>query len=554
MRINHVIKENIFESFDIDHRDPYFEHWQREIHPLLMEVALAPEQIKQLFKSIETTASAQGSNRTMAGKAVDAAGEVSEKLKDMWYNKLGGALANSQPVKDFDAKWEDVKSKFAAKHPDIAKKLAKYGEFAKNNPTSHKFLLAIAGSLAAALGLAAVGGAAAGIAATGLGVGGATALVSIADRLLKGEKASTAIGRGATAGIVAGLTAAGVKAATTALSQLGEIQKIKNSYYVEFNGQGAYVNAEDYKAWTQGMKSASEMTKGIDFMSNSDAYFSASKAGMAKSAEVASQILAKAANPEYQKAAMAAAEIVIKPGAVETAVAALRDAAAAVNPVVSAVAGQAAGSAGEKKESYYVQTRPLSEGQIYLLLRKISEQQELTEGPMDLLKKGAGKVAGAVGKGLSTVGKQITTNATYPKLLAAWKLEGSPTDSEEIKKFLQNYGGITPETIDKVYTDMKLSTDNALVPAETWKYTNPTTGTEYEAGNTNDGQLIINFDGEWETVEDEDDRKAILAAKGAGTAPNIEAVKKMVMALPTDRKIRLLKYIQKQPAPAAAAA
>ena len=109
MRINHVIKENIFESFDIDHRDPYFEHWQREIHPLLMEVALAPEQIKQLFKSIETTASEQGSNRTMAGKAVDAAGEVSEKLKDMWYTKLGGALANSQPVKDFDAKWEDVK-------------------------------------------------------------------------------------------------------------------------------------------------------------------------------------------------------------------------------------------------------------------------------------------------------------------------------------------------------------------------------------------------------------------------------------------------------------
>ena len=458
MRINHVIKENIFESFDIDHRDPYFEHWQREIHPLLMEVALAPEQIKQLFKSIETTASAQGSNRTMAGKAVDAAGEVSEKLKDMWYNKLGGALANSQPVKDFDAKWEDVKSKFAAKHPDIAKKLAKYGEFAKNNPTSHKFLLAIAGSLAAALGLAAVGGAAAGITATGLGIGGATALVSIADRLLKGEKASTAIGRGATAGIVAGLTAAGVKAATTALSQLGEIQKIKNSYYVEFNGQGAYVNAEDYKAWTQGMKSASEMTKGIDFMSNSDAYFSASKAGMAKSAEVASQILAKAADPEYQKAAMAAAEIVIKPGAVETAVAALRDAAAAVNPVVSAVAGQAAGSAGEKKESYFIQTRPLSEGQVYLLLKKIAATEQLNEGPMDWVKKGAA----AVGKGIQRVGQNITNKITYEKLLAGWKLDGSPTDSEQLKKFLTSME-VSDEIVNKVYADMKISSgaDNA---------------------------------------------------------------------------------------------
>ena len=348
----------IFEAVDPNTRDPYFERWQREVHPLLMEVALAPDQIKQLFKSIEATASEQGSNRTLAGKAVDAAGEVTDKVKDLWFNKLGGALANSQPVKDFDAKWEDIKAKFAQKHPDIAEKLAKYGEFAKNNPKTHKFLLAIAGSAAAALGLAAVGGAAAGITATGLGVGGATAIINIADRLLKGEKASTAIGRGATAGIVAGLTAAGVKAATSAISQLGQIQKIKNSYYVDYNGQGAYVNAEDYKAWSEGMKSAREMTKGIDFMSNSQAYFDASAKGMAKSAEVASQILTKAADPEYQKAAMAAAEIVIKPGAVETAVAAMRDAASAISPVVSAVAGQAAGGAGEKKESYYVQTRP----------------------------------------------------------------------------------------------------------------------------------------------------------------------------------------------------
>jgi hypothetical protein len=488
MRIKHL-QHTIFESIDPNTKDPYFENWQREIHPILMEVALAPDQIKQLFKSVEQTADAGGDNRS-------AIGQIKDEVKDLWFNKLGKALQSSQPVKDFDAKWEDIKAKVAAKHPDIAKKLAKYGEFAKNNPTTHKFLLGIAGSLAAALGLVAVGGVSAGIAATGFGVGGATAIINIADRLLQGQKASTAIGRGATAGIVAGLTAAGVKAATTALSQLGEIQKIKNSYYVEFNGQGAYVNAEDYKAWTQGMKSASDMTKGIDFMSNSDAYFSASNAARAKSAEVASQILAKAADPEYQKAAMAAAEIVIKPGAVETAVAAMRDAAAAVNPVVSAVAGQAAGSAGEKKESYYVQTRPLSEGQVYVLLKRVAEQQDIMEaGILDKAKQLGGKALGAVAKGASAVGKQITTNATYPKLFAAWKLEGSPTDSEELKKFLTNYGGITPEVINKVYADMKIAAEP--------------------------------------------------------TAPNIEAVKKMIMARPTDRKIRLLKYIQKQPAPAA---
>lgn len=458
MRLENLEK-NLFESLGFKN-DPYVEHWQKEIHPLLLEVALSPEQIKQLFKSIETTASEQGSNRTMAGKAVDKAGEISDKVKDLWFNKLGGALQQSAPVKAFDEKYEEIKAKVAAENPKLAAALGKYKEFADANPNLQKFLLMVAASVAGAMGLAVAGGAAAGIAATGLGVGAGVAIVNIVDRLLKGEKASTAIGRGATAGIVAGLTAAGVKAATAALDQLGQITKIKNSYYVEYNGQGAYVNAEDYRAWTQGMKSANEMTKGIDFMSNSQAYFDASAKGMAKSAEVAAEILAKASDPEYQRAAMAAAEIVIKPGAVESAVAAMRDAAKAVNPVISAAAGTAAGAAGEKskKESHYLQTRPLSEGQVYLLLKKISQQQELTEGPVwDKVKGAAGAAAGAVGKGLGAVGKQITTNATYPKLLAAWKLEGSPTDSEELKKFLQNYGGITPEVIDKVYADMKIS-------------------------------------------------------------------------------------------------
>ena len=424
-------------------------------------MALSPEQIKQLFKSIETTASEQGSNRTMAGKAVDKAGEISDKVKDLWFNKLGGALQQSAPVKAFDEKYEEIKNKVAAENPKLAAALGKYKEFADANPNLQKFLLMVAASVAGAMGLAVAGGAAAGIAATGLGVGAGVAIVNIVDRLLKGEKASTAIGRGATAGIVAGLTAAGVKAATAALDQLGQITKIKNSYYVEYNGQGAYVNAEDYKAWQEGMRAADEMTKGIDFFNNTQAYMDAASQGMSKSAEVASQILSKAADPEYQKAAMAAAEIVIKPGAVESAVAAMRDAAKTINPVISAVAGQAAGAAGEKKESYYLQTRPLSEGQVYMLLKRVAAQQELTEGPMDLLKKGAAKVAGGIAMGAAAVGKQITTNATYPKLLAAWKLEGSPTDSEEIKKFLQNYGGITPEVIDKVYTDMKLGTVNA---------------------------------------------------------------------------------------------
>jgi ABC-type multidrug transport system fused ATPase/permease subunit len=421
----------------------------------------------------------------------------------VWFNKLGGALQQSGPVKAFDAKYEEIKNKIASENPKLAEAFGKYKQFADNNPKLQKFLLVIATSAAAALGLAVVGGASAGIAATGLGVGAATAIVQIADRLLKGEKASTAIGRGATAGIVAGVTAAGVKAAVMALDQLGAITKIKNSFQVEFNGKTAMVNAEDYKAWKEGFAAAEKIADSADFMSNADAYFAAANQASVVKAQVAAEILAKAADPAYQEATMAAAEIIIRPGAIESAVAAMRDAAAAINPVIAAAAGQAAGGAGEKKESYYVQQRPLSEGQVYLLLKRVAAQEQLTEGPVwDKVKSGAKNFAnreidaaksavGMVGKGLGAVGKQITNKNTYEKLWASWKLEGSPTDSEELAKFLKGQG-VSDEVVAKVYGDMK-------IPA---------------AGSA-----------------------------PAAAAVDIETVKQMIAKLPVDRKARLLTYL-----------
>jgi len=115
---------------------------------------------------------------------------------------------------------------------------------------------------------------------------------------------------------------------------------------------------------------------------------------------------------------------------------------------------------GEKtpaKESwepnYYVQTRPLSEGQVYMIIDRVLVEA----GFMDKIKAGAGKVAGAAAKGAAWVGKQATEKVTSAKLLAAWKLEGSPTDSEEFKQFLLNYGGIDAPVVDKVFTDLKIS-------------------------------------------------------------------------------------------------
>ena len=467
MRIQHLTEHQqgniLLESFGLE-KDQYNTYWVNEIHPLLMEVALSPEQIKQLFKSIETTASEQGSNRTAAGKAVDKAGEITDKVKDLWFNKLGSALQQSGPVQAFDAKYEEIKNKIAAENPKLAEAFGKYKQFADNNPKLQKFLLMVAASVAGALGLAVAGGAAAGIAATGLGVGAGVAIVNIVDRLLKGEKASTAIGRGATAGIVAGLTAAGVKAAGDLITAGMDAFKSQSNEIV-FQDNIFKVTPEDMERVKDAFKDFRSVAG--DAVGNPAELANAINNPEAKAYfDLMKELAQKAAtDPDYQQAAFdAAVGIASKNLSIDQMVVGAQEVLKAVTPVAAAAAGQAAGGAGEKKESYYLQTRPLSEGQVYLLLKKISEQQELTEGPMDLLKKGAGKVAGAVGKGLSAVGKQITTNATYPKLLAAWKLEGSPTDSEEIKKFLQNYGGITSETIDKVYGDMKLSQDAAADP------------------------------------------------------------------------------------------
>jgi hypothetical protein len=80
---------------------------------------------------------------------------------------------------------------------------------------------------------------------------------------------------------------------------------------------------------------------------------------------------------------------------------------------------------------------------------------------MDWIKKGAA----AVGKGISRVGQNITNKVTYEKLLAGWKLDGSPTDSEELKKFLTSME-ISDDIVNKVYTDMKLdTTSSAETPA-----------------------------------------------------------------------------------------
>jgi len=446
-------RKSIFES--IGHGDAYFTRWEKEIHPVLCEVALTPDQIQQLFTAVE-----KGSDRSTLGKGLDAAKAAPGKISDAWFNKFGGMLQDSSPVKAFDQKFEEIKSKIAAENPELAAKLAKYGAFAKDNPKLHKFLLGIAGSVAAALGVAVAGGVGASVLAIGTGTAIAVGIVNIADRLLKGEKASTAIGRGATAGIVAGISAA-------AMAGIGKWAAGLREKSIPIGDTG--LETISYKATRKlssfGMEHT-EMTQGFDVVVDADAASgirSAIKAMQNGDTTAFTELqrlgrMVHSADYQAQMKDIAGAvkDIAFSNDSLLQWIKGLTQAASAVG---GAAAGQAAGAAGEKpaatpapKESFISNGKKLSEGQIYMVFNRVCAQQQLNEGPLDFIK-------GAAAKGmdkLKTVGKNLTTKFTADKLNSAWQKAGSPTDSEEVAKIL-TAAGVGDDVVKKVYTDLKIS-------------------------------------------------------------------------------------------------
>jgi hypothetical protein len=402
--IENTPRKSIFES--IGQGDQYFSIWEREIHPTLCEVALAPDQIQQLFKDIE-----KGAGRSALGKAGDAVKGAKDKISDVWFNKFGGMLQSSAPVQAFDQKFEDIKSKIAAKNPGLAAQLAKYGEFAKNNPNLHKFLLAIAGSAAAALGVTVAGGIGAGALAVGTGTGIAVGILNIADRLLQGQKASTAIGRGATTGAIAGL-AAGTAAKIGDMVKAGlrsdiiadlKGMKIMN-HHMDYNG--AIFNAVTKEPETSALKNAfdSLMPK-----------FGTGGAVDPNAVNKFAELMAKVSSPEYQDMIGQTREVA------KAAKEAAKSSIALVSQlqqVGTAAAGGVASAATNQQPP-----APVKES---LNNRQLNELFGITGNKVDA-----------------------------SKLQKAWEKAGSPTDSEEVAKILQA-AGVDPAVISQAYTDMSL--------------------------------------------------------------------------------------------------
>ena len=413
----------------------------------LIEASLTADQIKGIFKNVEQAAITGGDNRTLAGLGVDGVKQVNDTI-----NNVGKWLQNTTPVKMADQKFEKLKNDINTKFPDskLLDGISNLGIWMKENPGKSAAVIGVLTALASLAG-GPIGGAIAGQVLRG------------AAELIKGEKLSTAVGKGiktAALGFLSGKAfemlgkfVGGMRVESLPVPGAEEsgLETMSWNASKTLSGPGT-----EWKQTTQGFKvdvfpqDAEDINRAIDMIKN----------GEAGGFDILQTTARKVSSASYMSAiddvsSNARANQLANDGLLNW----IKGMASAGQAISQGAVAASTGS--EKKESYYVQTRPLSEGQVYLLLKKISTAEQLNEGPMDWIKKGAA----AVGKGISRVGQNITNKVTYEKLLAGWKLDGSPTDSEELKKFLTSME-ISDDIVNKVYTDMKLdTTSSAETPA-----------------------------------------------------------------------------------------
>ena len=415
-----------------------------ELSPLL-EVALSADQIKNIFQSVEKNATAAGGNRTGLGQGVDTARQVDAAL-----NKLGKWLQDTAPVKNFDAKFENLKANINKKFPDskFLDGVSKMGIWAQNNPGKTAAIIGVLTTIAALAG-GPVGGAIAG------------QILKGSVELLKGEKLSTAVGKGiktAAYGFIAGKTFELLGDAIKGGAQVVKDNLFPNALRLNMKSIFDEVGGELGTRWAnfeiKGLVGTPEdINTAKKLFSEAGQYWKAGdyeqSAATWKSLE--GMIADTFNNKEYiaQIASDQASRTMISQAAQAAQEATKYLGAAAQGAVTAAsVKGSLA-----KKESVQYQTRPLSEGQVYMLFNRI---EQLNEGPIwDKVKSGAGKLAAAAGQKISTVGTNLTTKITADKLNSAWTKAGSPTDSEALAKFLKSQG-VDDAVISQTFKAMKL--------------------------------------------------------------------------------------------------
>jgi hypothetical protein len=426
----------------------YIGRWERELWPLLEEYVrvceadLTPDQIKNIFTSAEQQTSGQ---KTGLGKAAGAAGAVLKlpidiaKKVDAKINELGRMAQNAGPIKNADAKFEQLKKDITAKNGDskIVQGIQKVSDWAKENPGKASLAVGILTAIAAFAGGPA-GGAAAGL------------ILRSTNELLKGESLSTAVGKSiktAAYGAIAGWALEGIgdwleglryevvpfeKAPGLVNLEVDFTKTFKIPGFSEVKELGSMVVPEDrladFTSLLDGLKDATAATGSTsdpvaldmfnqlwDFAEEFDtAQF---LRDMNLQNDLAQQIAAQN-DAFYQNLTMAN------------------------NAIAAAAQGTATGKIDSK--DIKVDGEPLSDEEPKEALSMEDRfdlyVESLNEGPLDAIKQKA---------------KDITQQVTANKLMKAWKAAGEPTDTGSIVNILAS-AGVSNDQIAAIGQEQKV--------------------------------------------------------------------------------------------------
>jgi len=471
--------------------------WERELFPLLeqyvklAEAELTADQIQAIFKGAEANAMASGTNQTALGKAGSAAAKAGDaavagvkmtaelaKKVDAKINELGRLAQNAGPVKNADAKFEELKKKIASENSDskIVQGIQKVSDWAKENPKKASLAVGILTAIAAFAGGPA-GGAAAGL------------ILRATKDLLQGEKLSTAIGKsvktaayGAMAGwlfnqlgdVIEGMRIDAVpfeKEGVTAIKfdipqmNYSGTNMMGTTTSGSFGGQGTLWVTSSDTSWSPYLKDLIQGAKQGDIQAFSDL------TDAAKVFDLSNAIQNANATNEFMKQMAVDNDAMLKiiqstndviSAMAQGSVTATKDGGAKVSPEdvesPDGKTGEDYNKEGDKKEeSVDIEAefnRYLAEidgGAIDAAVDSKAGQAvggALKKG-FGALKKGASAAGGAIAKGAKAAGKELGNKATYNKMMSAWKKAGEPTDTGSIINILQGLG-MSPEQIQSV--------------------------------------------------------------------------------------------------------
>lgn len=413
----------------------------------LFEAPLTQTQIDQIFSQAEQNLTGAGVNRSGAGRAVDVTKAVGSAVGsgvsavNNAINKLGGYLQTTAPVQYFDQKFEDLKQKISAKLGVDSKTMAvidQLGQYAKANPGKTAFVI---GALTA---VASFAGGPAGGAVAGQVLRGAV-------ELLKGEKLSTAVGRGAKSAALGAVVGAGAKELGGMLSSTMQsvadqlhpgVDRLMLNWKNTFGKTVADIDVRGLPQDLGPIKTAWDQAKA------QYSYGNLNKA--VESLLQLDQMVDKISTPEY--IAKLSTEIQDRKNwqagakafktAIDAAVAAAQGAATA-----KTAPAQPAAPAANAAPANFNQVR---EHRIRLTNKEVKEifavaGNSLNEGPLDWLK---------------TKGKNLTTKVTADKLNKLWIKAGKPTGSDQIAVILKQ--AEVPDTV------ISSAFDSVGAPVPSW--------------------------------------------------------------------------------------